>query len=90
MFAAIAEGAAQFWPGERSAGVTEIVDYPRATVLRIWLAGGDLDELREMHDAACDWGKTQGCHMVQILGRDGWARALDGYEKVHVVMGKKL
>lgn len=83
-------GGAQLWPGDRSAGVTEIVDYPRATVLRLWLAGGDLDELREMHDAACEWGKAQGCDMVQILGREGWARALDGYEKVYTVMGRKL
>lgn len=89
----IFSGDATFWPGERSALITTIYDYPQARWLMLWLAGGDLGELRAiLRPVAEAWGRRHGCSRSIILGRAGWARALrdDGYEQIAVMVGKDL
>ena len=83
---AIAEGKAQFFPLSRSAIVTEIVDYPQKAMCRIWLAGGDLEELLEAEVALSAWAKTQGCDGMEIIGRRGWSRKLENYRQSAVVL----
>lgn len=81
----------RFWAGRRSAMVTEIQSWPNAKTLLLWLAGGDLDELKdELRPMAEAWGREQGCDRVMIVGRPGWARVLPGYEVQAVVCGKEL
>ena len=86
---AVEDGEAVFWPGESAAVVTQFVENPRGRFLLFWMAGGDLAELRRMHDAICEWGAAQGCVRSLIIGRQGWARALD-YEPVWTTMMKEL
>ncbi len=100
----IAEGRLQFWPGERCAVVTEIVEYPRLKALNFFLIGGDstspdglrgagLDELlTRMEPAIIEWAKAMGCTRVASAGRKGWERVLSplGYEKTLSVMLKEL
>ena len=97
----IAEGRLQFWPGERCAVVTEIVEYPRLRALNIFLVGGDprsepgasLDELLEkMEPAVIAWAKALGCTRVAQTGRRGWSRVLKplGYETTLSVMLKEI
>lgn len=77
--ARIEDGTAVFWPGERSAIVTEIIETPRKTILNFWLAGGDLDETtNHMRPVIEAWGKSQGCTASSIVGRPGWVRTLKG------------
>jgi len=85
---AVSEGKAQFFPLERSAIVTEVVDYPQKAMCRIWLAGGDLDELMEAEVALCAWAKAQGCDGMEIIGRRGWSRQLKDYRQSAVVLMK--
>jgi hypothetical protein len=73
-------GDAQFWPAEKAALVTEIIDYPQRRTLRFWLAGGDLETLRDLEKDAIEWSKHWNCVASEIVGRRGWMRALDGYE----------
>lgn len=73
---------AQFWPYGESCAVTELIRYPAGTLCRIWLGAGDLDELRIVEEMIRRWAKQQGCLGTEIVGRDGWGRALDGYRKV--------
>lgn len=87
---AVLSGEAQFWPGERSAVVTEVVVYPRAKAVRFWLAGGDLGELKAMEKAVVAWAKGQGCDRAEILGRGGWERALEGYARTCVALGRSI
>jgi len=84
----IQEGKAQFFPLERSAIVTEVVDYPQKAMCRIWLAGGDLDELMQAEVALSAWAKTQGCDGMEIIGRRGWSRQLKDYRESAVVLMK--
>jgi hypothetical protein len=85
---AVCEGKAQFFPLDKSAIVTEVVDYPQKAMCRIWLAGGDLDELMEAEAAIAAWAKTLGCSGMEIIGRRGWSRQLKDYRQTAVVLMK--
>lgn len=86
----VEEGTAQFFPFEKSAIVTEIVDYPNRSVCRIWLAGGDMGELLEGEKIVSDWAKSLGCHGMEIIGRKGWQKVLKEYEPTSIVLVKEL
>ena len=82
---------AQFWPADNSAMVTEIVGYPNGSHCRIWLAGGNYDELRELErDRLIPWARQRGCRRIELVGRKGWARRLKDYKEVAVVMAKEI
>lgn len=89
---AIIAGTMQLWPAKNSAAVTEIVEYARKTIINVFLAGGDLDEIARNIDAVAAWGKAQGCDSMTMSGRKGWLRVLDkhGFEPVFVVMERVL
>ncbi len=82
---------AQFWPANNSAMVTEIVGYPNGSHCRIWLAGGNYDELRELErDRLIPWARSQGCRRIELVGRKGWARRLEDYREVATVLAKEI
>ena len=87
---AVKRGKAQFFPLENSVIVTEIVDYPNQSVCRIWLAGGDLDELMEAEKSICKWAEELGCTGMEIIGRKGWSRKLTDYKEASVVLVKEI
>lgn len=88
----IMEGRMQLWPATRGCAVTEIVVYPRKSVLHVFLAGGEMDQIIDMIDSAVEWGKMQGCSSMTIAGRKGWQRVLEryGYEPVMTVLEKEF
>lgn len=87
---AIEGGYAAFFPLEKSAIVVEIVKYPRRKSCRIWLAGGDLNELIDAEKKVADWAKTQGCDAMEIIGRHGWKKKLVDYRSVATVLAKDI
>jgi len=76
--ALVERGEAQFWPGRAAALVTELVDYPRLKACRIWLGGGELEELKMMRSSVAAWAQAQGCARIEVMGRPGWARVFGG------------
>lgn len=89
----INSGDAQLWAGISSILITTVDEYPKAKVLTLWLAGGELDELVNfLRPEAEAWGETQGCTRAAIMGRDGWMRALRGagYEPAAQLVMKDL
>lgn len=88
----ITSGRMQLWPAPRGCAVTEIVLYPKKSVLHVFLAGGDMDQILDMIDSAVDWGRTQGCVSMTIAGRHGWQRVLAkyGYKPVMTVLEKEI
>jgi hypothetical protein len=86
----VLSGRFQFWPGARSAVVTEIAQYPRVKAVRIFLAGGDLSELQLIETEICDWAKHIECSRVEIAGRAGWQRALPGYVRASTWLAKDI
>ena len=82
---------AQFWPAANSAMVTEIVGYPQGSHCRIWLAGGEYDELRALErDMVIPWASSMGCRRIELVGRKGWARRLNDYQEVARVLAKEI
>lgn len=77
--AAVAAGTMQLWPAPRGCLVTEIVQFPRKRVLDVFLGGGELDQLADMHRDVIAWAKSQGCTEAIITGRRGWVRAFAGH-----------
>jgi hypothetical protein len=95
---AIGEGKLQLWLGERSAGVSEILVFPRKRVLNLFLAGGDLEELKSLRAGVEAFARGCACDGVMFSGRltqaarraSGWNRAWPDYEPSHVCFRKEL
>jgi hypothetical protein len=81
-----------FWRGENSCIVTEVADFPRKRVLHVFLAAGDLSELKEMEPSLQFFAKALECDAITLSGRSGWERSLVsmGYKKIHTTLGKDL
>ena len=90
--AGIIKGTFQLWPASKSCLVTEITQYPRKKVLHIFLAGGDLNEIKSMRDDVEAWAKAHGCDDMTMVGRLGWSKALKdiGWETGLVSMHKRI
>ena len=74
IFDSIERGRLHLWPAERGCLVTEFIDYPRKRVINVFLGGGEMDQLTDMHDSIVSFGKANGCTAATISGRPGWAR----------------
>ena len=72
----MATGIYVFWPATRSAAITEVHIFPRAKHMHLFLAGGDLDELKGMVPMWQSWARFNGCSKLTLAGRRGWERAL--------------
>ena len=90
VLAGILGGSLQLWAGERSAIVTELIAYPRLTALRLFLAGGDLEELAAMERELAGRAQRAGIGRLEIGGRAGWERALPGYRRLCVCLVKEI
>jgi hypothetical protein len=88
--AGLVAGQYTFWPGLRSAIITEVWQYPRQRFLHIPYAGGELDELRTMVKRLLyPYAFLMGCSRITLTGRRGWERALktDGWQADMVCLG---
>lgn len=75
----VERGEFQFWPGQRSAAITEVLQAPRMKTLNLWLMGGELKELRALYPSIEAFARAIGCGRVTggaVFGRLGWGRAL--------------
>lgn len=90
ILAGLRSGKMQLWLGEDSAAVTSLHQHPNSKVCLVFLAGGSLTELVEIEAAIAAWARVLSCNQMQIAGRAGWERALDGYEKKFVVLVKEI
>lgn len=86
---------AQLWvdyhEGYRSAGVTQIIDYPDKKVcLILFIGGGDLAMYQRYLPIIEIWAMENGCQAVEVIGRAGWGKVLPDYERIHVVLRKSL
>lgn len=71
---AIAEGRMQSFMQGDSWAVTQIADFPRAKLLEILVALGDLEDCRKLHDMVLQFATDHDIGLVQAYGRRGWIR----------------
>ena len=97
VFRQVASAHAQLWgwaeDGEVKAAVsTRIYEMAKGKLCHIWICigYGYKDQLLKMHDEIEAWARSMGCYAIEIVGREGWMKDLDGYKKTAVVMEKPL
>ena len=71
-------------------GDSVAITSPFGPVLRIGLAGGELEELVNVEKQILNFASKEGYKMVEIVGRPGWEKVLDGYERVAVMLRKAV
>lgn len=81
---------AQLWELGNSSLITVVAEYPRCRVLRVWLAGGQLDEFVGGLGVLDDLARELDCTRIEIEGRKGWARILTDYKAERVVLTKEV
>lgn len=86
-------GNMQLWPCEDAVIITQIIKYPKRSVLHVLLAGGDMEELEYMHNPIVAWARAHGCSAVSISGRPGWTKSFlknYGFKQIQVQMIKEI
>jgi hypothetical protein len=85
-------GTMQFWNAPKGCMVTEILNYPRKKVFHIFLAGGDLAQIKDFSDSAIHFAKLNGCTAMSLAGRRGWVKALAdlGWEEKFTTMSVEI
>lgn len=73
---AVEEGRMQSWTNGDSLVVTEVLGFPKAKVLNVFLAVGNLSEVLDLIPEMAAFGREHGCTMMRMQGRRGWARVL--------------
>lgn len=88
--AGLESGALGLLAGERSALVVEVVTYPRKRILNVFLAGGDMDDVKAWNDPLAKLAKGHDCSDITLAGRRGWVRALKdiGWSEVCTTVGR--
>jgi hypothetical protein len=69
---AIAEGRMQSFVEGNSWVITQVISFPRAKVLEVFAAVGDLDDLRILHSRIIDFSAEVGVGVIRAYGRKGW------------------
>lgn len=88
----IGKGVLQLWPTPKGCIVTEIVCFPKKRVLNVFLGGGELEQILDMHQSVLEWAKAQGCSALTMSGRFGWKKPLKahGWEVQHASYVKEF
>ena len=80
------DGTYQIFMDEKSVVIT--VGYKDS--LRIGLAGGELNSLKILEKKIIKYAKEKKYKCVDILGRIGWEKELEGYKRKAVLLRKEL
>lgn len=93
----ILENQKQLWMFEDDgkvilAVVTEIWRAQLGQICTIKIAAGTCghDVLRGVCDEIENWARNEGCVGIEICGRKGWSRVLDGFKQTGVILEKDL
>ena len=77
---AIRHGAV-LWPGDNAVILTTMITYPIGVrCCSVWLQGGELEELKTMYPTIEKYARAQGCDWMIGWGRDGWLKAMPGWQ----------
>lgn len=76
------EGAAQLFVLRDGLIITQLDFQPQQKRLRFWIAAGELEDVLELSERVCEWGRAQGCEVAILEGRRGWERVLEAQKWV--------
>lgn len=69
-------GRLHFYPTGDSFVIMEVLTYPQHKVYHTFLAGGNMEEIFNIHDTLHDNAKKLECSYTSVVGRKGWEKAL--------------
>ncbi len=72
------------------AGDSIAITSPFGHILRIGMAGGELEELFEIEKQITEYAAMEGYKTIEIIGRPGWEKVLQGYDRVAVMLRKEV
>ena len=72
------------------AGDSIAITAPFGEVLRIGLAGGEIEDLLNVEKQLTEYALMKKYKFLEIIGRPGWERVLDGYERIAVMLRKEV
>lgn len=84
------EARYQLWVGRQSAAISEVVKYPNKLSLSVFIGGGYLPELQYACKVVEEYARHFGFDMMEVRGRRGYIRKLEGFEEVCTVVAKDL
>jgi hypothetical protein len=58
--------------------------------LRIGIAGGNLQSIIKITEKVEKYAKKRNYKNIEIVGRSGWEKVLDGYKKEKVILRKEI
>lgn len=93
VWAKVAHGECQLWPGQNAAVISEIEVYPDGLkVINGWLAGGDFEEIKLLTKQAEEFGRRHGCQKARAIQRMGFLRKPydPAYKPLAVIVEKEL
>ena len=59
-------------------------------ILRIGIAGGNLQSIIKITEKVEKYAKKRNYKNIEIVGRAGWEKLLNGYKKQEVILRKEL
>lgn len=88
----VISGRLRWWPLPNSFMITEISEYPRQKHYHVFMAGGDLAEIKATQQALVAAARLAGCSTITLGGRRGWVKALKdlGWEESHTCAAYSL
>lgn len=86
----VGAGVLKLWALEKSAMLTEFLNFPRMKVLNVFIAGGDLDELLKLEQDLMIYAKDNGCAQIREMGRKGWAKVLPGVHQLGTALYREV
>lgn len=70
----VMSGAMTFWPGRNAFSLACIERHPQLTLVRLLLAGGDVEECVRLEDSIVQWGRAMGATEFRTEVRPGLDR----------------
>lgn len=88
----IMQGQLTFWDLPNGFFLTEVQLYPLARHFHVFMAGGELQALIDLHDDMLMLASALGCSRATIAGREGWGRVFRdrGWKKNLTVISKEI
>lgn len=96
IFDALTKREMQLWLGladgvVKAALITELCRYPRITTCILRLFAADKAKRWFPHLEVIEtWARAQGCVAIEVFGRLGWRKMLDGWTETHAILRKEL
>jgi hypothetical protein len=70
--------------------ISRVVEYPQSRAVLVTTLGGCGGDWVQMLEDVEQFARASGCARVEVQGRYGWVRKLDGYAPVSATLSKEV